>query len=144
MKKYGKFAALIVVVVGTCLAGHCRHEGNNLLQTITELTQMATGVWETHTRGGDVEPGSIQRVGPGQLRHHPGQHPLKIAYKVPIPPDTFKDAHRPWRRQAFEGSVFEARTIQAKCASKYEVKRAWLPDGRTTSTRANRAFKRAL
>src|ERR1700761_8927472 len=66
MKKYGKFAALIVVVIGTLvwLATAEMKENQTYYKTITELGQMGTKAFNARVRvGGDVESGSIQRVG---------------------------------------------------------------------------------
>ena len=66
MKKYGKFAALIVVVIGTLvwLATAEMKENQTYYKTITELGQMGDKAYDARIRvGGDVEAGSIQRVG---------------------------------------------------------------------------------
>src|SRR6516225_2273747 len=66
MKKYGTFAALIVVVIGTLvwLATAGMKENQTYYKTITELSQMGDRAYGQRTRvGGDVEAGSIQRVG---------------------------------------------------------------------------------
>ena len=66
MKKYGKFAALIVVVIGTLvwLAAAGMNETKTYYKTISELGQMGDNAYGKRLRvGGDVETGSIQRVG---------------------------------------------------------------------------------
>ena len=66
MKKYGKFAALIVVVLG-CLAWLALQgmsETQTYYKTITELSQMGDKAFGARIRvGGDVESGSIKHVG---------------------------------------------------------------------------------
>src|SRR5271157_1479725 len=62
MKKYGKFAVLIAVVVGTLawLATTGMNETKTYYKTITELGQMGNGAYGKRLRvGGDVESGSI-------------------------------------------------------------------------------------
>src|ERR1035438_7973545 len=66
MKKYGKFAALIVVVIGTLvwLATAEMKDNQTYYKTIAELGQMGPKAYNARIRvGGDVETGSIQRVG---------------------------------------------------------------------------------
>ena len=64
MKKYGKFAALIVVVIGTLvwLATAGMKENQTYYKTITELSKMGDRAYGQRTRvGGDVEGGSATR-----------------------------------------------------------------------------------
>ena len=66
MKKYGKFVALIVVVIGTLvwLATAGMKETQTYYKTVAELGKMGDQAYGTRLRvGGDVESGSIQRVG---------------------------------------------------------------------------------
>ncbi len=108
MKKYGKFAALIVVVIGTLvwLATAGMNETKTYYKTITELGQMGNQAYGKRLRvGGDVEAGSIHRT---------GTEPL---------PDTFKDGAQALADGKLDkDGVFRTAKIQAKCASKYEVK----------------------
>ncbi len=123
MKKYGKFAALIVVVIGTLvwLATAGMNENKTYYKTITELSQMGDRAYGQRIRvGGDVAAGSIQRVGPEVqfVLTQDNNTRLKVAYMGTDPlPDTFKDG------------VFHAQKIQAKCASKYEAKPGQLAPG---------------
>jgi cytochrome c-type biogenesis protein CcmE len=129
MKKYGKFGALIVIVVGTLvwLAAAGINETKTYYKTISELNQMGDSAQTTRLRvGGDVEPGSIVRKG-GVVEFmlvQDASHKLRVAYSGSDPlPDTFRD-----RAQALadgkmgRDGVFQATKIQAKCASKYEPK----------------------
>src|ERR1017187_3141321 len=84
MKKYGKFAALIVVVIGTLvwLATAEMKDNQTYYKTITELGQMGPKAYNARVRvGGDVETGSIQRVG-NQVQFVLAQETtkLKVAY----------------------------------------------------------------
>ena len=133
MKKYGKFAALIVVVIGTLvwLAGAGMKENNTYYKTIPELAQMGDRAYNARIRvGGDVEAGSIQRVGSTvNFVIVQDQQRLKVSYHGADPlPDTFKDGAQALAdgKLAKDGT-FHAGKIQAKCASKYEVKPGMAP-----------------
>ena len=66
MRKYASFAALIAIVIGTLvwLAAAGSTESKTYYKTITELGQMGDQAYGKRLRvGGDVESGSIQRVG---------------------------------------------------------------------------------
>jgi cytochrome c-type biogenesis protein CcmE len=128
MKTYGKFAALIVVIVGTLvwLAAGGISESKTYYKTVQELQQMGNSALEKRLRvAGDVESGSIVRLGrevvftlqQDKLR-------LKVVYNGTDPlPDTFRDGAQALAdgRMGSDG-VFRASKIQAKCASKYEAK----------------------
>jgi cytochrome c-type biogenesis protein CcmE len=136
MKKYGKFAALIVVVIGTLvwLATAGMKENQTYYKTITELAQMGNRAYGQRTRvGGDVESGSIQRVG-NQVQFVLVQDTtkLKVAYTGTDPlPDTFKDGAQALADGKLDkDGVFRAGRIQAKCASKYEAKPGQLAPGK--------------
>ena len=133
MKKYGKFAALIVVVIGTLvwLASAGISETKTYYKTITELGQMGNRAYDARLRvGGDIEQGSIQRVG-NQVHFILKQEnkQLKVAYTGTDPlPDTFRDGAQALAdgKLGHDG-VFRAARIQAKCASKYESKPGLAP-----------------
>src|SRR5260370_28776306 len=97
MKKYSKFAVLIVIVIGTLvwLATANSTETQTYYKTVAELHKMGDTVYGKRLRvGGDVEAGSIQRVG-NQTQFVLVQETLKlkVAYTGTEPlPDTFKDA----------------------------------------------------
>lgn len=133
MKKYGKFGALIAVVVGTLvwLASAGISETKTYYKTITELGQMGNRAYDARLRvGGDIEQGSIQRVG-NQVHFILKQEnkQLKVAYTGTDPlPDTFRDGAQALAdgKLGHDG-VFRAARIQAKCASKYESKPGLAP-----------------
>jgi len=139
MKKYGKFAALIVVVIGTLvwLATAGMSENKTYYKTIPELGQMGDKAYGQRIRvGGFVEAGSIQRVGNEvQFRltqdNSGASSELKVAYTGTDPlPDTFKDhAEALADGKLGPDGVFRAQKIQAKCASKYEAKPGQLAPG---------------
>ena len=133
MKKYGKFAALIAVVIGTLvwLASAGISETKTYYKTISELGQMGNRAYDARLRvGGDIEEGSIQRVG-NQVHFVLKQEnrQLKVAYTGTDPlPDTFRDGAQALAdgKLGHDG-VFRAARIQAKCASKYESKPGMAP-----------------
>lgn len=135
MKKYGKFVALIVVVIGTLvwLATAGMKETQTYYKTVAELGKMGDQAYGTRLRvGGDVESGSIQRVGNQvQFVLVQEQLKLKVQYTGSEPlPDTFKDGAQALAdgRLGKDG-VFRAAKVQAKCASKYEAKPGQLAPG---------------
>jgi len=72
-----------------------------------------------------VETGSIQRVGKEvQFVLVQETQRLKVAYTGTDPlPDTFKDGAQALADGKLDkDGIFRAKTIQAKCASKYEAK----------------------
>ncbi len=138
MKQYWKFAAIIVVVLATLawLAVAGINESKTYYITLTELQQMQDKALDRRLRvAGDVEPGSIVRAAnrvefvlrQGDLRQkvvYTGREPL---------PDTFKDnANALADGRLGRDGVFEAKKIQAKCASKYEAKPGAQPGGPRT------------
>ena len=135
MMKYGKFVALIVAVVGTlgylAYSGMRQGDSSTYYKTITELAQMGPRAYGQRVRvGGDVEAGSIHRVGSGvEFVLVQEKSRLKVAYTGTDPlPDTFKDGAQALAdgKLSPEG-VFRAGKIQAKCASKYEAKPGMAP-----------------
>jgi len=128
MKKYGKFAALIAVVIGALvwLASSGVNETKTYYKTIAELGQMGDRAFDQRLRvAGDVASGSIQHAN-GQVLFTLAQdkQQLKVVYTGSDPlPDTFRDGAQALAdgRMGRDG-VFHASKIQAKCASKYEAK----------------------
>jgi cytochrome c-type biogenesis protein CcmE len=137
MKKYGKFAVLIAVVIGTLvwLASAGMNETKTYYKTIAELGQMGDTAYGKRVRvGGDVESGSIQRVGSTvQFVLTQENRKLRVAYSGAEPlPDTFRDGAQALADGKLDkDGVFRAAKIQAKCASKYEAKPGQLKPGET-------------
>lgn len=128
MKKYGKFAALVVVIVGTLiwLATAGIKENQTYYKTIAELGQMGDQAYARRLRvGGDVSEGSIVRKGHVvEFLLVQEKLNLKVAYDGSDPlPDTFRGGAQALAdgKMGRDG-VFHANKIQAKCASKYEAK----------------------
>jgi len=128
MKTYGKFVALIVVIIGTLawLAAGGISESKTYYKTISELQQMGDGLEGKRLRvAGDVEAGSIARNGREvAFTLHQENRRLKVVYDGADPlPDTFRDGAQALADGKMgENGVFRATKIQAKCASKYEAK----------------------
>jgi len=124
---------LIVVVVGTLtyLAVSGGASNATYYKTIAELGQMGDNALGKRLRvGGDVESGSIERVG-GKVQFVLVQDKtrLKVAYTGTDPlPDTFRDGAQALADGRLDSDgVFRAARIQAKCASKYEAKPGQAP-----------------
>lgn len=135
MNNYVKFGALIAVILGTLtwLAVGGANDSKSYYKTIQELSAMGDNAKDKRIRvGGDVAPGSIQRMGREvhfTITQEKAQ--LKVVYNGVDPlPDTFKDGAQALAdgRLGADG-VFRANKIQAKCASKYEAK---APGAQTT------------
>jgi cytochrome c-type biogenesis protein CcmE len=128
MKKYGKFAALIAVVLGTLIYLAVEGGASNATyyKTIAELGKMGDQAYGKRLRvGGDVESGSIQRAGKEVVFVLIQEKDrLKVAYTGADPlPDTFRDGAQALADGRLDrDGVFRAGKIQAKCASKYEAK----------------------
>lgn len=128
MKKYGKFAALIAIILGTLgwLAVAGSGEAKSYYKTITEVRQMGPDVAKKRLRvAGDIEKDSIERKGTEVSFILVAENQkLKVIYTGTEPlPDTFRDG----AQALAEGKMgpdgaFHAAKIQAKCASKYEAK----------------------
>ena len=135
MRKYGKFAALIVIVVGTLawLAASGMSGSQTYYKSISEMDQMGGQAYGKRLRvGGDVAAGSIQRVGKEvQFVLIQDKLKLKVAYTGSEPlPDTFRDGAQALADGKLDhDGVFRAGKIQAKCASKYEAKPGQLQPG---------------
>lgn len=137
MKKYGKFAALIVAVIGTLvwLALTASSESKTYYKTISELSQMGNQAYGKSIRvGGDVEEGSIKHVGNvTEFTLKQDKLTLHCAYTGTDPlPDTFRGGAQALADGKLDhDGVFRAGKIQAKCASKYEAKPGQLKPGET-------------
>lgn len=127
MKNKAKFGIGAGIIIGTlsCLAYVGAQQSKTYYHTISEIPTLSGSALHQRLRvGGDVKAGSIQHLsgrtdfilveqGKGLPVSYVGSDPL---------PDTFKDG----AQCLVEGKVqpdghFEAETVQAKCASKYEA-----------------------
>jgi cytochrome c-type biogenesis protein CcmE len=134
MNKYGKFAILMAIIVGSL--GFLAYSGiqgsTTYYKTITELRQMGNTAQIRHVRvGGDVQSNSIvHNAGVVTFNLIQDKQILPVAYEGRDPlPDTFRDGAQALAdgRLGSDG-VFHASEIQAKCASKYAPKPGMAPD----------------
>lgn len=128
MKKYGKFAALIAVILGTLgwLAVAGSGEAKSYYKTIAEVRQMGDQAGKKRLRvAGDIEKSSIERKGTEVSFVLVAENQkMKVIYTGTEPlPDTFRDGAQAMAEGKMgPDGAFHAAKIQAKCASKYEVK----------------------
>lgn len=128
MRRYGKFAVLIVLVVGTLvwLAAAGMNETKTYYKTVAEVEQLGNQAEGKRLRvAGDVESGSIKRTGNRvDFVLVQDQQRLHVCYTGRDPlPDTFRDGAQALADGKLgPDGVFQASRIQAKCASKYEPK----------------------
>ncbi|MBX5496079.1 MAG: cytochrome c maturation protein CcmE [Bryobacteraceae bacterium] len=130
MKTYGKFAILVVAIVGTLiwLAAGGISESKTYYKTIEEVTRMGQDGYGKRIRvTGDVVPGSIRREGKEvhfTICEKDKGLRLNVVYKGTDPlPDTFRDDAQAMADGKLDPSgTFHASSIAAKCPSKYEAK----------------------
>jgi len=133
MKKYGKFAALIVLVIGTMawLALSAGKQSQAYYKTVNEVAKMGHDAYGKRLRlEGNVENGSIQRVGNHtQFVLVYENTRMQVVYTGTDPlPDTLKDGAQALADGKLDhDQVFRAGAVQAKCASKYESKPGLAP-----------------
>ena len=133
MKKYGKFAVLIAIILGVmvwlALAGS--GESKTYYKTVAELGQMGDRAYGQRLRvGGDVATGSIEHHGKQVVFVlKQDKQDLKVVYSGQDPlPDTFRDGAQALAEGKMDrDGTFHATNIQAKCASKYEAKPSLKP-----------------
>ena len=135
MGKYGKFAVLMAIIVGSLLwlATSTVASSKTYYVTIAELHKRGNNAATRRVRvGGDVQKDSIVR-GSGTVRFNLVQEAmiLPVVYEGRDPlPDTFKDGAQALAGGRLDGAgVFHAQEVQAKCASKYAPKPGEAPDG---------------
>jgi cytochrome c-type biogenesis protein CcmE len=128
VKTYAKFGLLVAAIIGVLvwLAAGGVNDSKTYYKTISELNQMGDRATDKRIRvGGDVESGSIQRLGKDVHFTLTQQNiKLKVVYSGSDPlPDTFRDGSQALADGRLgQDGVFHASKIQAKCASKYEAK----------------------
>jgi cytochrome c-type biogenesis protein CcmE len=122
--KFGIGVAIILVTL-SCLAYVGAQQSKTYYHTISEIPTLNGTALHLRLRvGGDVKNGSIQHyAGRVDFELVEQGKTLPVSYVGTDPlPDTFKDG----AQCLVEGKVkpdgrFEAETVQAKCASKYEA-----------------------
>jgi cytochrome c-type biogenesis protein CcmE len=128
MKTYGKFAVLVVAILGSLawLAAGGINETKTYYKEIKEVNAMGPDALDKRLRvAGDVEQDSIVRRGK-EVSFVLTQEGLKlpVVYVGTEPlPDTFRDGSQALADGKLRpDGTFQANRIQAKCASKYEGK----------------------
>ena len=116
-------ATVIILATVGYLAFTGVRDNKSYYVTIGELQSMGNKAYVRHLRvAGNVEPGSIHRVGTYvDFALVEQNRTLKVSYKgIEPPPDTFKDDAQALAVGTFgHDGVFHATQLQAKCASKY-------------------------
>jgi cytochrome c-type biogenesis protein CcmE len=120
-----KIIAAAVLILGTVgwLAYTGVRDTKSYYCTISELNGMGKKAYTRNLRvAGNVQPGSIQRVGTNAhfVLLEQGKT-LEVSYQgSEPPPDTFKDDAQALAVGTYgRDGVFHATQLQAKCASKY-------------------------
>src|SRR5436309_4428539 len=125
--KFGSAMAVIILALGY-LAYTGVQESKSYYVTIKELRGMGDGAYSKRLRvAGNVEPGSIKRSGSNvNFVLVENDQTLNVIYNgTEPPPDTFKDDAQALAEGNFgRDGVFQAKQIQAKCASKYAPQQA--------------------
>jgi cytochrome c-type biogenesis protein CcmE len=120
--KFGGAAAVILAALGF-LAYTGVQESKSYYVTIKELRGMGDGAYSKRLRvAGNVQPGSIKRSGTRvEFVLVENDQILPVVYRgTEAPPDTFKDNSQALADGSFgRDGVFQAKQLQAKCASKY-------------------------
>lgn len=125
---YVRFGIAIAVILVTLsyLAYTGVQESKSYYVTIAELRGMGDKAYSRRLRvAGNVVPGSIKRQGTKvDFLLQEETRTLAVTYRgTEAPPDTFKDDSQALAEGEFgRDGVFHAKTLQAKCASKYAPK----------------------
>ncbi|MFQ5696301.1 MAG: cytochrome c maturation protein CcmE [Terriglobia bacterium] len=126
-----KFVAGAVIILGvlTWLGFTGYQESKTYYLTLPELREEGERAHSMRLRvAGDVLPGSIHRKS-GQVTFtlHQGEETLEVVYTGtdPLPDTLVDDAQAVVTGTLSRDDVFQAKQVQAKCASKYEA----LPPG---------------
>ena len=135
--KFGGATVLILMMLGY-LAYTGVQESKSYYVTIKELHGMGDGAYTKRLRvAGNVAPGSIKRSGTHVdfvLVEQGLSLPVSYAGSEP-PPDTFKDNSQALAEGSFgQDGVFHAKSLQAKCASKYAPAKPGDPASGTPNT----------
>jgi len=120
--KFGSAMVVILLALGY-LAYTGVQESKSYYVTIKELHGMGDSAYTKRLRvAGNVQPGSIKRSGINMsFVLVENDQVLNVLYTgTEPPPDTFKDNAQALAEGSFNrDGVFQAKQIQAKCASKY-------------------------
>ena len=132
--KFGSAMVAILLALGY-LAYTGVQESKSYYVTIKELHGMGDSAYTKRLRvAGNVQPGSIKRSGTNMsFVLVENDQVLNVLYTgTEPPPDTFKDNAQALAEGSFSrDGVFQAKQIQAKCASKYAPQNAMAPQPKT-------------
>lgn len=141
--KFGGATALILLSLAY-LAYTGVQESKSYYVTIKELRGMGDSVYTKRLRvAGNVEPGSIRRTGTRvEFVLIEQDQSLRVVYNgTEAPPDTFKDNSQALAEGNFgRDGVFEAKKLQAKCASKYAPQQPGTPAMGAPSTEPRKSM----
>ncbi len=121
--KFAVGVVLILIVLGWLAYGGIQ-ESKTYYVTVAELKASPDGYHRRYRVAGDVVPGSIHRIGSHvEFQLEQGGKTLPVVYTGTEPlPDTLKDKAQAVADGRFQpDGNFQAQTVQAKCASKYEA-----------------------
>jgi len=128
--KFGGATVLILLSLGY-LAYTGVQESKSYYVTIKELRGMGDSAYAKRLRvAGNVQPGSIKRNGTKvEFVLVENDQLLPVVYSgTEAPPDTFKDNSQALADGRFgRDGVFQAKQLQAKCASKYAPQQPGAP-----------------
>src|SRR3984957_3085046 len=135
--KFGGATAVIFLLLGY-LAYTGVQDSKSYYVTIKELHTMGNSAYSKRLRvAGNVQPGSIKRTGTHvQFVLIEQDQTLSVDYTgTEAPPDTFKDDSQALADGKIgPDGVFQAKALQAKCASKYAAPQPGAPaNGRQSS-----------
>jgi cytochrome c-type biogenesis protein CcmE len=131
--RYLKFggATMVILLSLAYLAYTGVQESKSYYVTIRELRGMGDSAYSKRLRvAGNVQPGSIKRHGTKvEFVLMENDQVLPVIYSgTEAPPDTFKDNSQALADGRFgRDGVFEAKQLQAKCASKYAPQQPGAP-----------------
>ena len=141
--KFGGATALILMSLAY-LAYTGVQESKSYYVTIKELRGMGDSAYSKRLRvAGNVEPGSIRRTGTRvEFVLIEQDQSLRVVYNgTEAPPDTFKDNSQALAEGSFgRDGVFQAKQLQAKCASKYAPQQPGAPAMGTPSTEPRKSM----
>jgi len=144
--KFGSATVLILLTLGY-LAYTGVQESKSYYVTIKELRGMGDSAYSKRLRvAGNVVPGSIKRTGTHvEFVLVEQDQRLPVVYTgTEAPPDTFKDDSQALAEGSFgRDGVFQAKALQAKCASKYAPQQKGAPAGGAPATAPAKSMTKA-
>jgi cytochrome c-type biogenesis protein CcmE len=132
-RNYVRFGIPIAIILASLswLAIAGINESKSYYVTVKELNGMGDKAYSKRLRvAGTVQPGSIERRGTHvQFTLNEEGRLLRVEYTgTEAPPDTFKDSSQALAEGTYgRDSVFHAKKLQAKCASKYAPQQGGQP-----------------